>query len=65
MQIILIVTTVELLRVLQCYFSFEIHFSFSFYKFFHQSFLFLYYIRLSVFHEQSFQFYAVWPTLFI
>ena len=28
----------------QCYFSFDIHFSFSFYKFFYQSFLFLYYL---------------------
>jgi len=31
----------------QCYFSFEIYFSFSFYKFFGQSFLFLYYICIS------------------
>ena len=31
----------------QCYFSFEIHFSFSFYKFFHRSILFLYYISIS------------------
>ena len=31
----------------QCYFSFKIHYSFSFYTFFHQSFLFLYYISIS------------------
>jgi len=37
----------------QCYFSFEIHFSFSFYKFFIYHF---YFYIISVFHKQSFQF---------
>ena len=39
----------------QCYFSFELHFSFSFYKFFFQSFLFLYYF--SIFWNNYFSFY--------
>jgi len=51
----------------QWYFSFKIHFSFSFYKFFSQSFLFLYYISIDLnnylsfckFLHQSFLFYII------
>jgi len=52
---------------IQWYFSFKIHFSFSFYKFFSQSFLFLYYISIELnnylsfykFLHQSFLFYII------
>ena len=52
-------------RLRQWYFSFKIHFRFSFYKFFCQSFLFLYYISIHLnnyfsfykFLYQSFLFY--------
>ena len=45
----------ELAVAKQWYFSFKIHFRFSFYKFFSQSFLFLYYI--SIYLNDYFSFY--------
>ena len=46
----------------QCYFSFDIHFSFSFYKFFYQSFLFLYYISIRL--NKYFSFYKFFRLSF-